>query len=225
MTRKLTEIDFAMPGVVSIWLGNFTQDCQLDCYFFEGETFEHHYEFSLSATPQDPVFTESLDLPYQEDGDEYDVRSIFELFSWSQQWIEAAVAAATKKGWSKASFTMLMFNLKYDPARYGLTLPKIEVTPRLDFIGSFAYDPQQDQTSIYTDRRKRAAKPLSVYIDDELKTLCQKIAMQQEVSNQWGEQTFINLFKRNPWTGAYIVPERAMFHPYGYDGPRHRNLY
>lgn len=173
--RPLTRQDMFVEGAVSIWLGHFTRETQMEEYFHSSRFADDSdglffKDYGLSIWALEPGLWQSTDLPYNDDRDAVDVRTLFEVFSWSPQWIEAAIEAATEKGWRTASYAFLIYGFRYDPA---LATSRSEVP--LSFIGSFDYNPQDDEASVFSKRRKELAKPLPLVVDQNLQQICQLI--------------------------------------------------
>jgi len=99
--------DFRVGKFISLWLGNFQSEEELDEYLSSVEQFENDFGFEI----------------YPPDGPEYDVsetgpKPIYELlegFSRWQTFIEVATAESQSKGWIKATTALVFYNFRYDP--------------------------------------------------------------------------------------------------------------
>src|SRR5215212_10342402 len=93
--------DFRVGNFISLWLGNFQSEEELDEYLSSVEQFENDFGFEI----------------YPPDGPESDVsetgpKPIYELlegFSRWQTFVEAATVESQLKGWIKATTALVFY--------------------------------------------------------------------------------------------------------------------
>lgn len=115
--------DFQKPGMVSVWVGDFRTEDDLDDYLNGG--FELDFGFAL------------YDRAVQEIGVESEPVSIEQLvtpFSRSQTFASGVVDAARRAGCTSASAMFIIYFFAFDPAR-------VHVHPQaqLRFIGAVPF--------------------------------------------------------------------------------------
>jgi hypothetical protein len=117
--------DFSKGGMVSVWVGNFASDIELDDYMNLSRGFEQDFGFELNerAMPETVV----KDAP----------SSIAELvngFSWSKSYGAAVADLAKRQGIVEATTMIVFLNFEYKPER---AMPK--ETALLKFLGAVRF--------------------------------------------------------------------------------------
>ena len=110
---------------VSIWIGNFRSSADLDEYLCLSERFEQDFGFHLSDRNMPEIKVESGPRP---------IESLVEGFSWSEEFREAAAAAAHRMDIQSATTAIVFHHFAYDPTR-ATVAPDAPLT----FVGSFSF--------------------------------------------------------------------------------------
>jgi hypothetical protein len=97
---------FRTGGKVSVWIGNFSSDLELDDYLNLSRGFEKDFNFRLNERdmPESSVESETMPIGRLVDG-----------FSWSKSYAEKVVEAADRKGIKTATTIVVFLNFEYDP--------------------------------------------------------------------------------------------------------------
>ena len=117
--------DFRKAGMVSVWVGDFATDMDLDDYVNLSRTFEPDFGFELND--RDMPETVVKDAPV----------SISELvagFSWSKSYAAEVVNLAKAQGISKATTMLVFLNFEYRPEQV-----KPKETVPLRFLGAVRF--------------------------------------------------------------------------------------
>ena len=109
--------------VVSIWLGNFDSDLDLDEYLHESFTTDFGFEIYFPAAPETDV-SESKKT----------IRNLLDGFSSSSSFLEAAVEGAENTSWKEANTAMVYYGFRY---KSELINPK--GSGHLKFLGVFSF--------------------------------------------------------------------------------------
>lgn len=114
--------DFRKSGVVSVWLGNFNSDIELDEYLNLSRKFEDdlRFEFNERDMPETVVKSEPVPIAQLVDG-----------FSWGESYATSVVEQARQNGIEFATTMVVFLNFEYLPE---LAKPKIPAA--LQFIGA-----------------------------------------------------------------------------------------
>ena len=121
--HRATHEQFRGRGFLSLWLGNFADEDELDEYL--EEQFVHDFGFAI-YTPDGP----EADVEEQPK----DIDTLLRSYSRGETFADVAVRAANAQGWYQATTAVVFYNFKYDPA---FAAP--EQKTRLTFIGVFSY--------------------------------------------------------------------------------------
>jgi Immunity protein 22 len=118
--------EFRNGGFVSVWLGNISDEDDLDDYL--ADDFPDDFGFEI-----DP-----------EDGPEYDVAEpaapvleLLEGFSCYEDFWQEATNAAKSAGWEKASCALVFYNFAYEGGEVSNDSP-------LSFIGTFPFSGEEE---------------------------------------------------------------------------------
>ncbi len=117
--------DFRKGGMVSVWIGNFTSDIELDEYINLSRKFEEDFQFTLNERdmPETCVECEPVGVDKLVNG-----------FSWSESFAQAIIRLAKMHGIEKATTMVVFLNFAYQPER---TRPH-EHSP-LKFLGAVRF--------------------------------------------------------------------------------------
>jgi hypothetical protein len=120
--ENLSHSLFRDGGVISIFLGEFESDEEMETYF--AETFP--VDFGFVIDPRDaPETCVSSDMPFVDD--------LLDGFSWSKDFVEPVARALAKDGWHRCSAAAVFYNFRYDPKAYLL----YNAWATLCFVGTF----------------------------------------------------------------------------------------
>jgi len=114
------------PATVSVWLGDFRTEGELDDYL--REDFSLHFGFAYEA----PAGPEACAHP----GEPISVSELLLGFSQSRRFIDRAVEVALQHGRSVANAAVVFYATRYDPG-----LATVESAPLL-FIGAIELLPR-----------------------------------------------------------------------------------
>ena len=117
--------DFRNGGMVSVWVGNFGSDIELDDYMNLSRTFEQDFGFELNDRDTPETLVKAAPSPIAE---------LVTGFSWSNSYAVPIADLAKRQGIVKATTVVVFLNFEYQPER---ARPK-EGTP-LQFIGSVRF--------------------------------------------------------------------------------------
>ncbi len=118
-------VDFHAGGIISLWLGNFRSELELDDYLSLSKQFQADFGFEID--PRD-----GPEAKVSEDGP-MDIRRLLDGLSCSGTFIDAAAEGAETQGWTKATTALVFYNFKYDPAFINPDSDR-----PLTFIGSYS---------------------------------------------------------------------------------------
>jgi hypothetical protein len=116
-----THHDMRVGKRISIWLGDISDEIELDDYL--SERFARDFGFEVYAA----------DGPECSAQEETDVRSLLEGISQWRTFVDAAVGKAAAAGVERASAAIVFYNFEYDPS-----LVQNEDAP-MRFIGTVPY--------------------------------------------------------------------------------------
>ena len=116
---------FRAGGKVSIWIGDFSSDVELDDYLNLSRGFERDFNFELNEhdTPETSVEAEAAPISQLVDG-----------FSWSESYAQSAVKNAEEKGIGAATTMVVLLNFEYDPS-----IAKPNPNAPLQFLGAISF--------------------------------------------------------------------------------------
>jgi hypothetical protein len=117
--------DFRKGGVVSVWVGDFASDIELDDYLNLSRRFEEDFGFELNERDMPENSVEAAAVP---------VSKLVDGFSWSKSYALSVVELAKKKGIEQATTMVIFLNMEYDSER---TKPK--QTAPLKFLGAVRF--------------------------------------------------------------------------------------
>ena len=100
--------DFSKGGMVSVWVGNFSSDIELDDYMNLSRKFEQDFgfEFNERNAPETVV-----------DAAPTSIAQLVKGFSWSDSYAAQVASLAEKKGIEKATTMIVFLNFEYQPER------------------------------------------------------------------------------------------------------------
>jgi len=100
--------DFRKGGMVSVWIGHFPSDIELDDYMNMSRKCEQDFQFELNERdmPETSVESEPVAVGQLVDG-----------FSWSDSYAQSVAELATKHGIEKATTMVVFLNFEYQPER------------------------------------------------------------------------------------------------------------
>ena len=117
--------DFRKDGVVSVWVGNFASDIELDDYMNLSRKFETDFGFELNERDMPETSVEPLPVS---------VAKLADGFSWSESYANSVAELAKKRGVEQATTMVVFLNFDYQPER---AKPN-EVAP-LKFLGAVPF--------------------------------------------------------------------------------------
>jgi hypothetical protein len=117
--------DFQKGGVVSIWVGNFQSDADLDDYLNLERKFEDDFCFELNDADMPETCVEQQPTA---------IESLVDGFSWSRHYKDGVVHLAKEQGIEKATTMLVFLNFAYDPSQ---ARPKENVP--LVFLGAVPF--------------------------------------------------------------------------------------
>lgn len=100
--------DFRRGGMVSVWIGNFPSDIELDDYINLSRTFEKDFQFELNERDMPETSVESEPVP---------VSQLVNGFSWSDSYAQAVSELAKQQGIKSATTMVVFLNFEYQPER------------------------------------------------------------------------------------------------------------
>lgn len=97
---------FRTGGKISIWIGNFPSDTELDDYLNLSRGFEKDFNFELNERdmPESSVEFEAVPIGQLVDG-----------FSWSESYAHNVMRVAEENGIKTATTMLVFLNFEYDP--------------------------------------------------------------------------------------------------------------
>jgi len=100
--------DFRKGGMVSVWVGNFPSDIELDDYMNLSRKFEQDFGFELNERdmPETSVHPEPVPISELVDG-----------FSWSDSYAQSVGELAIRQGVERATSMVVFLNFEYRPER------------------------------------------------------------------------------------------------------------
>jgi hypothetical protein len=117
--------EFAIGGMVSIWVGNFASDAQFDEYMNMTEDFENDFGFRINDHGIREAVVKSSPVP---------IEQLVKGFSNCQSFAPAVVEAAKEAGCERATTMIVFYSVWFAPA-------KVTINPqaRLKFLGAFPF--------------------------------------------------------------------------------------
>ena len=117
--------DFRKGGTVSVWIGDFISDIELDDYMNLSRQFEKDFGFALNERDMPETFVGPEPVP---------VATLVGGFSWSDSYAQSVVELATKQGIERATTIVVFLNFEYQPER-----AKPKETTLLKFLGAVRF--------------------------------------------------------------------------------------
>jgi hypothetical protein len=108
MTFMMKQNDFRKAGMVSVWVGNFGSDMQLDDYLDLNRTFEEDFGFELNERDPPETFVNNAPATIPE---------LVNGFSRSDSYAQSVVELASIQAIERATTMIVFFNLEYEPER------------------------------------------------------------------------------------------------------------
>lgn len=122
MSKNRNFDDFIRPGFVSVWVGDFRTENDLEDYLLDHFATDFGFEVRLEAVQEMGVENEPTEIGRLVQG-----------FSRSKTFDSKVVDAARKNGIVKASSMFIIYDFNYDS-----TSQKVS-TPRLQFVGAVSF--------------------------------------------------------------------------------------
>jgi hypothetical protein len=98
--------DFRKGGTVSVWIGDFSSDIELDEYMNLSRKFEQDFGFELNERDMPETSVEPAPAPISE---------LVSGFSWSDSYAKSVVELAVKQGVERATTMVVFLNFEYQP--------------------------------------------------------------------------------------------------------------
>jgi hypothetical protein len=117
--------DFCKGGMVSVWVGDFGSDIQLDDYMNLSRTFEQDFGFEYNERNAPEAVVNDTPIPIVE---------LVNGFSRSDSYAASVAELAEKQGIAKATTMVVFLNFEYQPERAS---PKEDVP--LKFLGAVRF--------------------------------------------------------------------------------------
>ena len=121
-TARKVHAQFRTAGVISIFLGDFGRESELDGYLEKRFACDFGFEIEPRDGPECSCHRTAQD-----------VRSLLSGASWHETFADAAAAVARERGVLRAKCALVFYNFEYCPTD---TAPK---SAKLVFIGTFAF--------------------------------------------------------------------------------------
>lgn len=100
--------DFRKGGMVSVWVGNFASDTELDDYINLSRKFEEDFGFELNERDMPETSVKSVALP---------VAELVTGFSWSESYSSSVANLAKQRGVESVTTMVVFHNFEYQPER------------------------------------------------------------------------------------------------------------
>jgi hypothetical protein len=117
--------DYAMNGMVSVWIGNFKTDADFDVYMNLRKDFETDFGFKIDNSSVREAGVESIPVPIQD---------LARGFSYWETFAPAVVQAAREEGIESAT-TMIVFYC----VNFVLETENTSQNAPLKFLGAFSF--------------------------------------------------------------------------------------
>jgi hypothetical protein len=104
----LQHSDFRKSGKLSIWIGNFSSELELDEYINLSREFEQDFGFELNERDMPETSVQPEQLP---------IRKLVDGFSRSHLYAQSVVGLAEEKRIDRATTMVIFFNFEYEPER------------------------------------------------------------------------------------------------------------
>ena len=111
--------------MVSVWVGNFHSDDELDDYINLSRQFEEDFGFELNERDMPETSVKSVSLPIDE---------LVKRFSWRESYSSAVTDLAKKHGIDAATTMVVFLNLEYQPEH-----TKLNENAPLQFLGAVPF--------------------------------------------------------------------------------------
>ncbi len=113
--------EFRKGGRVSVWVGNFASETELDDYMNVQRAFETDFGFEIDERDVPETAVAEKTIP---------VLELINGFSWSESYAESVNQLAKEKGLEQASTMIVFINFAYLPER-----AKPDPNALLQFLG------------------------------------------------------------------------------------------
>ena len=100
--------DFRKGGMVSVWVGDFNSDIELEDYMNLSRKFEKDFCFELNERDMPETSVEPKPVA---------VSQLVNGFSWSNSYVESVAELAREHGIEKATTMVVFLNFEYRPER------------------------------------------------------------------------------------------------------------
>jgi len=117
--------DFRKGGMVSVWVGDFTSDIDLDDYLNLSRAFEPDFGFELNDRNMPETVVKEAPTS---------IADLVAGFSWSKSYAAEVVNLANAQGISKATTMLVFLNFEYRPQQ----AKQKEAAP-LSFLGAVRF--------------------------------------------------------------------------------------
>lgn len=117
--------DFCKGGMVSVWVGDFVSDIQLDDYMNLSRTFDQDFGFEFNERNAPETVVNDTPIPIAE---------LVNGFSRSASYAALIAELAKSQGIMKATTMVVFLNFKYEPER-----ARANQSAPLKFIGAVEF--------------------------------------------------------------------------------------
>ncbi|HEV2695895.1 MAG TPA: immunity 22 family protein [Verrucomicrobiae bacterium] len=120
--------EFRKGGRVSVWIGNFASDIELDDYLNIQRTFEKDFDFEINERDMPESKVEEEAVP---------IAKLVEGFSWADSYAGAVARLAEERGVNQATTMVIFINFEYNSERV-----KCNPDSLLKFLGVVSFGVQ-----------------------------------------------------------------------------------
>jgi hypothetical protein len=117
--------EFRKSGVVSVWVGNFRSDTELDEYMNLSREFEDDFGFEIDDRDTPEISVEAAPVP---------IAKLVDGFSWSDSYGASIANLAKSEGIEKATTMVVFLNFEYQPER-----AESKPNSQLKFLGTVRF--------------------------------------------------------------------------------------
>jgi hypothetical protein len=117
--------EFSVPGMVSVWIGDFQNDVQFDDYMNMGREFEADFGFTIDDRSVREAVVEPAPKP---------IADLVSGFSSWESFGAAVVQAAKNLGIERATTMIIFYRTRFDPGKV-----MIKPNAQLRFLEAFPF--------------------------------------------------------------------------------------
>jgi hypothetical protein len=121
--EKLSHSQFRKGGVISLFLGGFCSEDELDDYLSDTFPIDFGFEIDARDGPEAYVSPDS----------HCPIGELLKGFSQSGEFADAVVKPLAKDGWHRSGAAVIFYNFSYDPKVY----PLYNAFGKLKFMGTY----------------------------------------------------------------------------------------